>query len=164
MKNSGVSSFDFPQFPCLNQDPPSFSWTQVPSCAAHRLSSCPLSSLRDASRSPRRDRGPCHPRHQPLVGFLGSPSELPPKPPLRPCCCCCLDCSTPGFHVLYHLPELFQSHVHCVGDAIQPSHPLSPPSPPAFNLSQHQGLFQSVGSSHQVAKVLEIQLQRQSCQ
>lgn len=52
VKNSGVSSFDFPQFPCLNQDPPSFSWSQVPSCAAHRLSSCPLSSLRDASRSP----------------------------------------------------------------------------------------------------------------
>ena len=51
-----------------------------------------------------------------------------------------VDCSTPGFSVLHHLPELAQTHVHLVGDAIQPSHPLSSPSPPAFNLSQHQGL------------------------
>ena len=65
-----------------------------------------------------------------------------------------MDCSTPGFPVLHHLPEFGQTHVHRVGDAIQPSHPLSSPSPPAFNLSQHQGLFQSVGSSHQVAKGL----------
>ena len=55
--------------------------------------------------------------------------------------------------VLHCLPELAQIHVHWVGDAIQPSHPLSPPSPSALNLSQHQGLFQRVGSSHQVAKV-----------
>ena len=61
-----------------------------------------------------------------------------------------------------YLPELAQTHVHWVSDAIQPSHPLSSPSPPAFNLSQHQGLFQLVSSSHQVAKVLELQLQRQS--
>ena len=50
--------------------------------------------------------------------------------------------STPGFPVLHHLPELTQTHVHRVGDAIQPSHPLSSPSPPALNLSHHQGLFQ----------------------
>ena len=56
------------------------------------------------------------------------------------------------------------THVHWVGDAIQPSHPLSSPSPPAFNLSQHQGLFQWVSSSHQVAKGLEFQLQHQSFQ
>ena len=55
--------------------------------------------------------------------------------------------------------ELAQTHVHQVGDAIQPSHPLSSPSPPAFNPSQHHGLFQRVSSSHQVAKVLELQLQ-----
>ena len=67
-----------------------------------------------------------------------------------------MDCSTPGFSVLHHLPEFAQTHVHQVGDAIQPSHPLSSPFPPAFNLSQHQGLFQRVGSSHQVAKVLEL--------
>ena len=69
-----------------------------------------------------------------------------------------MDCSTPGFPVHHQLPEFAQTPVHRVGDAIQPSHPLSPPSPPAFNLSQHQGIFQWVGSSHQVAKVLELQL------
>ena len=53
-----------------------------------------------------------------------------------------MDCSTPGFPVHYQLPELTQTPVHYVGDAIQPSHPLSSPSPPASNLSQHQGLFQ----------------------
>ena len=70
----------------------------------------------------------------------------------------------PGFPVHHQLPELAQIHVHQVGDAIQPSHPLSSPSPPAFNLSQHQGLFQWVSSSHQVAKMLELQLQHQSFQ
>ena len=55
-----------------------------------------------------------------------------------------MDCSTPGFHVHHQLPELAQTHVHGVGDAIQPSHLLSFPSPPVFNLSQHQGLFQEV--------------------
>jgi len=53
-----------------------------------------------------------------------------------------MDCSTPGFHALYYIPELAQTHVHWVSDAIQPSHPLSPPSSPVFNLSQPQGLFQ----------------------
>ena len=62
-------------------------------------------------------------------------------------------CSTSGFPVHHQLPELAQTHVHWVGDAIQPSHPLSFPSPPAFNLSQHLGLFQWVNSLHQVAKV-----------
>ena len=61
-------------------------------------------------------------------------------------------------------PEFAQTHVHWVSDAIQPSYPLSPTSPPAFNLSQHQGLFQWVSSSHQVAKGLEFQLQHQSYQ
>ena len=61
----------------------------------------------------------------------------------------------PGFPVHHQLSELAQTQVHEVGDAIQPSHPLSSPSPPAFNLSQHQDLFQGVSSSHQVAKVLD---------
>ena len=61
-------------------------------------------------------------------------------------------------------PEFTQTHVHWVSDAIQPSHPLSSPSPPAFNLSQHQGLFKWVISSHQVAKALKFQLQHQSFQ
>ena len=64
--------------------------------------------------------------------------------------------STLGFPVLHCLPEFAQASVHWVGDAIQPSHPLLPPSPPALNLSQHQGLFQWVSSLHQVAKVLEL--------
>ena len=68
------------------------------------------------------------------------------------------DCIMAGFPVHHQLPELAQTHVHQVGDAIQPSHPLSSPSPPASNLSQHQGLFHSVSSSHQVAKVLELQV------
>ena len=75
-----------------------------------------------------------------------------------------MDCSTPGFPVNHQLLELAQTHVHQVDDAIQPSHPLLSASPPAFNLSQHQGLFQRVSSSHQLSKVLEFQLQRQSFQ
>ena len=74
------------------------------------------------------------------------------------------DCSRPGFPVHYQLPELAQTHVHRVGDAIQPSHPLLFPSSHAFDLSQHQGLFQSVSSLHQVSKVLELQFQHQSFQ
>ena len=72
--------------------------------------------------------------------------------------------STPGLPVHHHLPEFTQTHVHWVTDANQPSHPLSPPSPPAFNLSQHQGLFRWVSSLHQVAKVWAFQLQHQSFQ
>ena len=75
-----------------------------------------------------------------------------------------MDCSTPGLPVHHQLPEFIQTHVHWVGDAIQKSPPLSSPSPPAFNLSQHQGLFKWVSTSHQVAKVLEFQLQHQSFQ
>ena len=63
-----------------------------------------------------------------------------------------MDCSTPDFPVYHQLPDLTQTHVHRVGDAMQPSHPLSSPSPPALNLSQHQGLFQRVNSSHKMAK------------
>ena len=72
--------------------------------------------------------------------------------------------SMPGLPVHHQLPQSTQTHVHCVGDAIQSSHPLSSPSPPALNLSQHQGLFQWVSSPHQVTKVLEFQLQHQSFQ
>ena len=72
-----------------------------------------------------------------------------------------MDYSTPGFPVHLRLPELAQTHVHRAGDAIQPSHHLSFLSPPAFNLSQLQGLFQWVNSLYQVAKVLELQLQYQ---
>ena len=72
--------------------------------------------------------------------------------------------STPGLPVHHQLLEFTQTPAHRVGDAIQPSHPLSSPSPPAPNLSQHQGLFQWVNSSYEVAKVLEFQFQHQSFQ
>ena len=88
----------------------------------------------------------------------------------RQFCCCCsfakscptlcdpVDCSRPGFPVHHHLPEFAQIHVHWTSDALEPSHPL-PPSHFAFNLSQHQRLFQWVSSLHQMAKVLELQHQ-----
>ena len=75
-----------------------------------------------------------------------------------------MDCSIPGFPVHHQLLKLAQTHVHRVGDALQSSHPLLPPSPLAFNLTQHQGLFQQISSLHQVAKVLDLQLQYQSLQ
>ena len=84
----------------------------------------------------------------------------------QPCPTLCnpMDCSMPGLPVHHQLPELAQTHVHRVADAIQPSHPLSSPSSPTFNLSQQQALFKWVSSSHQVTKVLEFQLQHQSFQ
>ena len=81
-----------------------------------------------------------------------------------PTVCDPMNCSTPGLPVHHQLPESTQTHAHRVGDAIQPSHPLSSPSIPAPNPSQHQGLFQWVNSSHEVAKVLEFQLQHQAFQ
>ena len=75
-----------------------------------------------------------------------------------------MDCSTPGFPVHHQLLAFAQTHVYRVSDAIQPSHPLSSPSPLTFNLSQHHGLFQQVDSSHEVAKVLEFQPQHHSLQ
>ena len=75
-----------------------------------------------------------------------------------------IDCSTPALPVHRQIPQPTQTHVHRVSDATQPSHPLLSPSAPAFNPSQHQGLFQRVGSSHQVAKVLEFQFQHLSFQ
>ena len=79
-----------------------------------------------------------------------------------PTLCDLINCSMPGLPVHHQLLEFTQTHVHRVSDAIQPSHPLSSPSPPAPNPSQHQGLLQWVNSSHEVAKVLEFQLQHQS--
>ena len=87
------------------------------------------------------------------------------------CCCCCsvvksakclilcnpMCCSMPGFPVTHHLLEFAQPHIHWVHDAIQPSHPLSSPSPPAFSFFQHQGFIQWVSSLHQVASILEHQ-------
>ena len=96
--------------------------------------------------------------------------ELCPTSVLELCCSCSvarscptlcnpMDCTMPGFPVLHYLLVFAQTHVHWVSDAIQPSHPLSSPSLPALYLCQHQSLFQWVGSSHQVAKVLALQHQ-----
>ena len=81
-----------------------------------------------------------------------------------PTLCDPVDCSMPGLSVHHQLPEFTQTHIHWVGDDIQPSHPLSSPSPPAFNLSHLQALFKWVSSSHQVAKGLEFYHQHQSFQ
>ena len=92
------------------------------------------------------------------------------------CLCCCsvallsptlcnpIDCNTPGLPVPHHLLEFAQVHVHCIGDAVQLSHPLMPSSPSALNLSYHQGLFQRVVCLHQMTKILELQNQHQSFQ
>ena len=90
--------------------------------------------------------------------FLGLLLSVSSVAQLCPTLCDPVNCSRPGLAVHHQLPEFTQTHVHWVGDAIQPSHPLSSPSPPTFNLSQHQGLFKWVSSSHQVVKVLEFQL------
>ena len=83
---------------------------------------------------------------------------------VHPILCHPMDCSTLGLPVHRQLPELTRTHVHRVSDGILPSYPLSSLSPAAFNLFQHQGLFQGVSSSHQVAKVSELQLQHQTFQ
>ena len=75
-----------------------------------------------------------------------------------------MGCSMPGLPIHHQLLEFTQTHVNWVGDAIQPSHSMLSPSPPTFNFSQHQGLFKWVISSHQVAKVLELQCQHHSFQ
>ena len=81
-----------------------------------------------------------------------------------PTLCDPMNRSTPGLLVHHQLPGFIQTHVHCVGDAVQSSYPLSSPSPPAFNLSQHQSLLKWVSASHEVSKVLVLQLQHQSFQ
>ena len=109
---------------------------------------------------------PCDPAIS-LLGIYPKESktyQLSSVPQSYPTLCDPTDCSTPGFPVHYQLPELAQTHVHWVGDATKPSHSLSSPSPPAFNLSQHQRHFHWVSSLHQVARVLEFQLQHQSFQ
>ena len=104
----------------------------------------------------------------PTLSFQHLPSHSDPqlRSVTQSCSTLChpMDCSMPGFPLHHHLPELAQTHVRWVSDAIQPYHPLSSPSPPAFNLPQHQGLLQWVSSSHRVAKVLEFELQHQSFQ
>ena len=112
--------------------------------------------------------GLLHPHPNPLPNFRADSGQQATSVQFSSVAQSCLtlcnpmDWSTPGLPVHHQLPEFTQTHVHWVGDAIQPSHPLSSPSPPAFNVSHHQGLFQWVSSPHQVVKVLEFQLQHQS--
>ena len=103
------------------------------------------------------------------IGTSASTTVLPMTqfssvPQSCPTLCKPMNCSMPGLPVHHQLPDFTLTYVHWVGDAIQPSHPLPSPSPPAPNLSKHQGLFQWVNSLHEVAKVLEFQLQHQSFQ
>ena len=118
-------------------------------------------------------RGSSQPRDRTQVSCIAGIS-LPAEPQFssvqfssvaQPCLTLCdpMNCRMPGLPVHHQLPEPTQTHVHWVGFAIQPSHPLLSPSP-ALNISQHQGLFKWVSSSHEVAKVLEFQLQHQSFQ
>ena len=101
---------------------------------------------------------------QPL--YMRSLSSVQFSSVIQSCSTLCdpMVCSTPGLPVHYQLPEFTQTHVHWIGDAVQSSHPLLSPSPPVFNLSQHQGLFKWVSSSHLMAKGLEFQLQHQCFQ
>ena len=94
------------------------------------------------------------------LSYLGQPAYNQIRSVAQSCPTLCdpMNRSTPGLPVHHQLPEFTETHVHQVSDAIQPSHPLSSPSPPAPNPSQNQGLFQWVNSSHEVAKVLEFQL------
>ena len=101
-------------------------------------------------------------QHRPFYHHLAFEANSLQLSSVAQSCPTLCDCSTPGFPVHHQLPELAQTHVHPVCDAIQPTHPLSFSSPPAFRLSQHQALFQGVCSSHQVARVLEFQVQHQS--
>ena len=129
-------------------------------------------------------RGSSQPKDQTHVAYITGRlfTTDPPGKPLRnititlnllpfssltqscPSLCAPMDCSMPGLPVHHEHPEPTQTHVYRVGDAIQPSHPLSSPFPPAFNLLQHQGLFEWVSSSHEVFKIVEFQLQHHSFQ
>ena len=116
-----------------------------------------------APRSPRVQRGTSFPFWQQYSQQFIQFSQFSSVAQSCLTFCNSMENSMPGLLVHNQLPEFTQSHIHWVGDAIQPAHPLSSPSPPTFNLSQHQGLFQWVSSNeHQVAKVLEFQLQHQS--
>ena len=103
-------------------------------------------------------------RNLQFVTFCLNPGQFSSVVQLCLTLCDPMNHRTPGLPVHHQLPEYTQTHVHWIGDAIQPSHPLSSPSPPPLNLSQDQGLFKWVSSSHQVAKVLELQLQHQYTQ
>ena len=128
-----------------------------------------------SSKGSSQLRDQTHISNVPCIWQEGSLPLAPPRKPSKIYCSCSvpqscptlcdpMDCSTPAFPILHYLWEFVQTYVHWVSDAIQPSHPLSPRSLPAINLSQLQGIFQWVGCLHQMATVLELQLQHQAFQ
>ena len=133
---------------CATQRQAKLGCEGVTYCASiwegHVAASRPQPSLASESGSPRFRRQKLQFSHQIRSVAQSCPTLCDP-----------MNRSTPGLPVHHQLPKFIQTHVHQVSDAIQPSHPLSSPSLPAFNLSQHQGLFQGVSSSYQVGKVLE---------
>ena len=143
-------------------------WVAIPSS---RGSSCPrdhtkISWLQAESLLSELPGKPKTETNQDQTEEANVYAQLLPFSPVAQSCptlCDPVNCSMPGLPVHHQLPEFTQTHLHRVGDAIQPSHPLSSPSP-ALSLSQHQGLFQWVNSLHEVAKVLEFKLQHQSFQ
>ena len=137
-----------------------YKWGQVPRPAGLKI------SMQQSNQTETLQVSKCHSVRlgSPLTSLLNHLSSVQLVAQSCPTLCDPMNCSTPGLPVHHQLLESTQTHVHWVSDVIQPSHPLSSPSPPALNLSQHQGLFKWVSSSHQVAKVLEFQLQHQSFQ
>ena len=137
-------------------------WSGLPFPSPRDL---PHLGIESVSPALQADSLPTEPPGKPLLLLLFSPSaQFSSTAQLCPNLCDPMERSMPGLPVHHKLPEFTQTHVHWVGEAIQPSHPLLSPSPPAFKLSQHQGVFQWVDSLHQVAKALEFQLQHQSFQ
>ena len=132
--------------------------TDIPTCLQ------PLFFLLAVNTPPLPDPWLSSNHHLSFTLDIGSSVQFSSVAQSCPTLCDPMDCSTPGLPVHHPLLELTQTHVCHIGDAMQPSHPLSSPSPLAFHLSQHQDHFKWVSSSHQVAKVLEFQLQHQSFQ
>ena len=157
---------------CWRRDsyPFQFSWTSLVAQLVKRstCSAGDLSFLPGLERSPGEGNGYIHQysglENSKERGAWQAKVQLSSETQSCPTLCNFMDCSMPGLNVHHKLVEISQTYVHWLGDAIQLSHSLLSPSPPAINLSQHQGLFKWVSSSHQVAKVLEFQLQHQSLQ
>ena len=137
--------------------------SSCPRSPVSRILLC-LPLLRWANQSPETPNSFLGPKASPQQPVFSRAVQLTSVAQSCPTFCSPLDCSTPGLPVYHQLLEPAQTQVYWVGGTIEPSHLLSSPSPPAFNLSQHQGLFQWVSSSHQVAKVLEFQLKHPSFQ
>ena len=157
---------DDPRTGCLSLDSEEVSWLMWPVQVRTLVNSRPLGGILERSQSVTHGWNIRKP-----FSYLTDKIQSWVLGTFGFCCCsvtkrCLTLCnpSTPSLSVHHQVLELTQTHVHWVSDAIQPSHPLLSSSPPTFNLSQHQGLFQWISSSHQVAKVLEPQFQHQSFQ